>query len=195
MVTATARTPWLLRLSESPVNYWAAYVVDFVLMLFFLMWDVFRLRVGAVEVVALFVAGLALWTFSEYAFHRWAYHMGFAMSKRGHERHHEDPTASITMPFIITPLVFLPLQQLIATGFGVRGFSTLLAGWFLGYIAYGLFHHILHRYSFPFAWYRHLQSQHRIHHAVPDVNYGVTMRFWDRVFGTEFRPKRAPRSP
>lgn len=190
-VTATARSPWLLRLSESEANYWTAHIVDFTLMLFFLAWDAFRLHVGGIEIAALFVAGIALWTFTEYAFHRWVYHLGFALARRGHERHHEDPTAHITMPWVVTPLVFLPLQQLVATGFGVRGFSAFLAGWFAGFLSYSILHHSLHHYQLRFAWYRHLQSQHRIHHAVPEVNFGVTMRYWDRVFGTEFRRKRS----
>jgi 4-hydroxysphinganine ceramide fatty acyl 2-hydroxylase len=52
-------------------------------------------------------------------------------------------------------------------------------------------HHSLHHYRLPFAWFRHLQSEHRIHHAMPETNFGVTMRFWDKVFGTEFT--KAPR--
>jgi sterol desaturase/sphingolipid hydroxylase (fatty acid hydroxylase superfamily) len=178
---------WLLRLSGSRANYWATYPVDLALMLFFLWWDSVHLRAGIGEVVGSFLVGAFLWTFSEYAFHRWMYHVpGFAVTRWGHDRHHADPTAYIAMPFLVTPILFLPLQQLVATGLGVRGFSAVLAGWFAGFIAYSYFHHVLHHYRLPYRWYRHLQSQHRIHHAIPEVNFGVTMRYWDRVFGTAF---------
>jgi sterol desaturase/sphingolipid hydroxylase (fatty acid hydroxylase superfamily) len=90
------------------------------------------------------------------------------------------------MPWFVTPLLFLPPQLLVAWWYGVHGFSTFLAGWFGGFIGYSFMHHSLHHYKLRYAWFRHLQSEHRIHHALPETNFGVTMRFWDRVFGTEF---------
>lgn len=178
---------WLLRLSGSRINYWATYPVDLSLMLFFLGWDALHLRVGHVEVAGWALAGLFLWTLSEYAFHRWMYHVpGLAITRWGHERHHGDPTAYVAMPFLVTPVLFLPLQQLVATRLGFHGFSSLLAGWFAGFIGYSFFHHALHHHRLPHGWYRRLQAQHRIHHAIPEVNFGVTTRYWDRVFGTAF---------
>ena len=182
-------TGWILRVSESKSNYWATYVVDLSLMAFFLAWDGLHRGVALGEVAGLFAAGVLLWTLSEYVFHRWVYHLGFEITRHGHERHHEDPTAYIAMPWFVTPLLFLPIQQAVSVGLGVRGFSALLAGWFAGFVAYSFFHHSLHHYKLRFAWYRHLQSQHRIHHAFPETNFGVTVRYWDRAFGTEFTKK------
>jgi sterol desaturase/sphingolipid hydroxylase (fatty acid hydroxylase superfamily) len=34
------------------------------------------------------------------------------------------------------------------------------------------------------GWARRMKAYHRVHHQFPDRNYGVTMRFWDTVFGT-----------
>lgn len=180
-------TAWLMRLSGTKANYWATYPVDLSLMVFFLWWDAVHLRVGVAEVAALFLIGIFLWTFSEYAFHRWMYHVpGLAVTRWGHDQHHADPTAYVAMPCLVTPILFLPLQQVVATKFGIHGFSALLAGWFAGFVAYSYFHHVLHHYRLPYRWYRRLQSQHRIHHAIADTNFGVTMRYWDRVFGTAF---------
>jgi sterol desaturase/sphingolipid hydroxylase (fatty acid hydroxylase superfamily) len=179
-------TAWILRVSESKTNYWATYVVDGALMLFFIVWDVMHLDLSAGMATALFFAGIATWSLTEYVFHRWVYHLGFAIARNGHEKHHHDPKAYIAMPWFVTPLVFLPPQQLIANYYGYRGPSAFLAGFFLGFIAYSFMHHSLHHYRLKFAWYRHLQSEHRIHHAFPESNFGVTMRFWDRVFGTVF---------
>ncbi len=183
---ATSSRTWLRSISESKVNYWSTYAVDFTLLAFFLLWDALHRRGSAADIVALFVLGFFCWTLSEYAFHRWGYHMGFAVTREGHERHHEDPLAYIAMPWFVTPVLFLPPQLLVAGWLGVHGFSSFLAGWFGGFIAYSFVHHSLHHYKVRFAWFRRLQSQHRIHHALPETNFGVTMRFWDRVFGTEF---------
>jgi sterol desaturase/sphingolipid hydroxylase (fatty acid hydroxylase superfamily) len=187
----TNRSSWIQSVSESKTNYWATYVVDFTLLAFFLAWDAARTNLGTTLMATLFVAGAFSWTLSEYAFHRWVYHLGFAVTRAGHEKHHENPTAYIAMPWFVTPLLFLPPQQLIAGWFAVQGFSSFLSGWFAGFIAYSFMHHSLHHYRLPFAWFRHLQSEHRIHHARPGTNFGVTMRFWDKVFGTEFT--KAPR--
>ena len=177
---------WILRISESKVNYWATYAVDLALMMFFLAWDALSLHVGVGIIAAYYALGLLSWTLTEYVFHRWVYHLDYGIFSHGHDRHHEDPTCYVAMPWFVTPILFIPLQQLVAGYFGVHGFSSFVAGWFGGFVAYSFMHHSLHHYKLPFAWYRHLQSQHRIHHALPETNFGVTVRFWDRVFGTEF---------
>ncbi|HEX7547291.1 MAG TPA: sterol desaturase family protein [Gemmatimonadaceae bacterium] len=185
----TSETSWILRISESESNYWATYVVDISLMLFFVGWDGLHLRYRATSIGELFILGLFAWTLTEYCAHRWLYHWGFALTRSGHEKHHDDPLAHLAIPWFVTPLLFLPPQFLVAGYYDVSGFSSFLAGWFAGYIAYSFMHHSLHHYHLRYAWFRHLQSQHRIHHALPATNYGVTMRFWDRVFGTEFIKK------
>ena len=181
---------WILRVSESKANYWATYVVDSSLMIYCIAWDAVRFNVGAASIVGLAVAGLLTWTLSEYAFHRWVYHLGIELTRHGHEKHHEDPTAYLAMPWFMSPLLFLPLQMIVSGWYGVAGFSAFLGGWFGGFIGYSYMHHCLHHYKLKFAWFRHLQSEHRIHHALPETNFGVTMRFWDRIFGTEFTKAR-----
>ncbi|HXD23983.1 MAG TPA: sterol desaturase family protein [Gemmatimonadaceae bacterium] len=182
----TSENSWILRISESEANYWFTYVVDCSLMLFFLSWDRFRLGDNGYTMAGLFTLGLVAWTLTEYCAHRWLYHLGFALTRSGHEKHHDDPLAHLALPWFVTPLLFLPPQLLVAGYYGVHRVSTFFAGWFAGFIAYSFMHHSLHHYKLKYAWFRHLQSQHRIHHALPETNYGVTMRFWDRVFRTEF---------
>ncbi len=184
--TTAEKYPWIVRLTESKVNYWANYVIDVVMIAFFLAYDGVRLGVSAYSMVGLWAMGFFVWTFTEYVFHRWMYHMGLPLTVDGHQKHHDDPTAYISMPFIVSPLLFLPIHGVFSVWLGIAGFSSVLSGWFGGYTIYSLMHHSLHHYKMPFAWLRHLQSQHRVHHALPDSNFGVTTRFWDRVFGTEF---------
>jgi len=182
---------WTERVSESKINYWATYAVDLSLATFFVAFDLRFSKVTVPVACLAFVVGVFAWTLTEYTFHRWMYHnVGIALTREGHEKHHVDPKMYIAMPMFVTPLLFIPLQLLIGYHFGVRGFSAMLSGWFVGFVAYGLMHHSLHHYKLPFVWYRRMQAQHRIHHAFPETNYGVTMRFWDRAFGTAFA-KRA----
>lgn len=183
-------TNWLLRVSESRWNYWTTYAVDLSLMSFLVAWDALRVNVSGGRIVGLYLVGLLTWTLTEYVFHRWVYHLEWGIFRHGHDLHHEKPKAYIAMPFFVTPMLFIPLQLLVTNYFGVHGFGTFVGGWFGGFIAYGFFHHSLHHYKLRFAWYRHLQSQHRIHHAFPETNFGVTMRYWDRVFRTEFTKDR-----
>src|SRR5579862_3956884 len=173
---------WILRVSEARWNYWTTYAVDLGLMSFFISWDALRMGTTGGRIVLWYGVGLLAWTLSEYVFHRWVYHLEFGIFSHGHDRHHEDPTAYVAMPWFVTPILFLPPQLLVAESFGIHGFSAFLAGCFQGFIGYSLFHHSLHHYKLPFAWYRHLQSQHRIHLAFPDKDFGVTMRYWDRIF-------------
>jgi sterol desaturase/sphingolipid hydroxylase (fatty acid hydroxylase superfamily) len=184
--TDLEKTPWFVRLSESKINYWGNYVMNLSMMVIFLAYDATRLNVTALSMVGFFAVGYFLWTFTEYSFHRWMYHMGFSMTVEGHQKHHDNPTAYLSMPFPAMPAVTMPLFALFAYYLRIAGASSILAGWFFGLTLYAFMHHCLHHYKMPFAWLRHLQSQHRIHHALPESNFGVTMRFWDRVFGTEF---------
>lgn len=82
----TKRIPWLTSVSESKTNYWTTYVVDFALLAFFLGWDAARMNVAA----------------------------AMSAAREGHEKHHEDPTAYIAMPYFVTPILFLPIHQFFA---------------------------------------------------------------------------------
>src|SRR3954466_4706328 len=111
-------TAWIARLSESKVNYWSTYFVDFGLMTFFLAWDFSWLHEGAASIAALYVLGVFAWTLTEYIFHRWVYHLEFGwLFSHGHDKHHEDPTSYVAMPWFVTPLLFLPLQLTVAGWF------------------------------------------------------------------------------
>jgi len=114
----TSETSWILRVSESKANYWATYAVDFSLMLFFIGWDGFRLGYGVYAMAGMFALGLLVWTLTEYCAHRWLYHWGFALTRSGHDKHHDDPLAHLAMPWFVTPLLFLPPQLLVAGYYG-----------------------------------------------------------------------------
>jgi|SRR5262245_19429156 len=182
----------VLRISEARWNYWLTSVVDLSLMVFFVATDAVWVRVPVVWMVLCYVLGLSAWSLTEYVFHRWLYHLDWGILSHGHDAHHQNPEANVAMPWFVTPILFIPPQLVATQYFAVAGFSTVLGGWFGGFVGYTLLHHTLHHNNFRIGWYRRLQSRHRIHHACPDTNFGVTTRYWDRVFGTEFtKDKRA----
>jgi 4-hydroxysphinganine ceramide fatty acyl 2-hydroxylase len=70
--------------------------------------------------------------------------------------------------------------------------TGVFAGGFCGYIMYDLTHYFLHHQNLP-LWYKQLKKYHLQHHFLDYENgFGVTSRFWDRIFGTELvDPKKA----
>jgi 4-hydroxysphinganine ceramide fatty acyl 2-hydroxylase len=55
----------------------------------------------------------------------------------------------------------------------------------MGYIMYDVTHYSLHHIRLP-AWLKELKTYHLDHHYKNyELGFGVTSKFWDKVFGTE----------
>lgn len=140
---------------------------------------------------AAFLAGGALWTFIEYAVHRWVYHrLGFFETM--HDAHHAEPTGLIAAPsFVIVPLVFLVsylpaffVDRDVAGGFT----SGLLVGYFFDMLVHHASHHWTLRRG---SWLYRLRLRHMAHHFENvKGNYGVITAFWDRQLSTYIKPSR-----
>lgn len=66
--------------------------------------------------------------------------------------------------------------------------TTVFCGGVFGYILYDMTHYFLHHQNLP-LWYKELKKYHLQHHFLDyELGFGVTSRFWDRVFGTELTP-------
>ena len=185
----------VLGIARSVWNYRLCFLADSATVLFLLYWEIgMRARSWSWAALA-FAGGYLIWTFTEYAFHRWIYHQPDGIFGDGHRIHHEEPLDLIAMPWFMTTAtmfgiwylgVILPLPFL----------ASCLAGWLTGFVWYSLVHHSLHHWHFRHPWLRRLEANHRVHHQFPDTNFGVTMRYWDRVFGTmhkKTRPREVPR--
>jgi sterol desaturase/sphingolipid hydroxylase (fatty acid hydroxylase superfamily) len=142
---------------------------------------------------ATFAAGLLVFSFVEYSFHRWLFHGRASSMREGHDKHHIDPLGYDALPFFIPPLLMLALAGLVAI---VAPLSTalLLAGSVaLGYASYGLAHTAIHAIRFRRALPKRWAASHHVHHHHPDSNFGVTTPLWDVVLGTRYVPVRARR--
>jgi sterol desaturase/sphingolipid hydroxylase (fatty acid hydroxylase superfamily) len=168
-------------------SYWIGFFTDPLTVAFVLVWELFVMGSSPLVLAAVFFMGLMAWTLLEYCFHRWVYHIGKTVLHAGHALHHEDPKMLIGMPWFLTTTFVMGLWYVFAYLLEVRYASAFVVGLLGGFIFYYCFHHVHHHFNPKSAWYRRLRAHHKVHHQMPETNFGVTNRFWDRVFGTTYR--------
>jgi dihydroceramide fatty acyl 2-hydroxylase len=152
---------------------------------------------GALEIVLLVLAGLGLWTLSEYWLHRKVFHwepdhvIGRRLHFIIHGVHHEHPNDKLRL--VMPPGASIPLAALFfGLFFLVFGLPTALpifAGFLFGYLIYDYTHYYLHHYVPKSQLGKRLREQHMRHHFQDHrFGFGVSSPLWDIVFRT--LPKR-----
>ncbi|HEY0342838.1 MAG TPA: sterol desaturase family protein [Steroidobacteraceae bacterium] len=143
---------------------------------------------------AAFTAAAASWTLVEYLLHRFLLHAVEPFAAM-HGVHHDSPRAYVGTPTwatlgIIWLVVFVPAWR--GVSFNIA--SGLTAGVMMGFLWYGIVHHVIHyrRPRLLASWmllttHRHL----RHHYALRPGTFGVTIPLWDYVFGTFIAEDRA----
>jgi sterol desaturase/sphingolipid hydroxylase (fatty acid hydroxylase superfamily) len=136
----------------------------------------------------LIVAGVVAWTPFEYLVHRIVFHR-YSAGRRLHWLHHDrpnDPEAERSS--LSTPLFAFPIGFLLIVTAGLKDGSAIFAGFLLGYLAFIVVHHAVHRRSIgPNSWLYSAKERHLTHHHFDNCNYGVTTNFWDIIFRTNAR--------
>jgi sterol desaturase/sphingolipid hydroxylase (fatty acid hydroxylase superfamily) len=141
-----------------------------------------------------FAIGIAAWTLLEYVLHRWVLHRVPIIAPM-HEAHHRSPRDLLGTPTVVTLamlwiLFFLPTWW----GFSFTAASGVTAGGMMGYLWYGILHHVAHhgRPVLVARWASGCVRRHlRHHYAKRPVNFGFTTAFWDHFFGTADRSSQA----
>ncbi|KXT06588.1 hypothetical protein AC578_8560 [Pseudocercospora eumusae] len=156
--------------------------------------------------IAYWITGLCIWTLVEYVLHRCLFHL---------DDHLPDNRYAITLHFLLHGIHhYLPMDRLrlvmpptlflvLATPFWKLAHTVFFYDWYaavavfcggiFGYTCYDMTHYFLHHKNLP-AYYRELKKYHLQHHFMDYENgFGVTSRFWDRVFKTELAPPPAPK--
>lgn len=145
------------------------------------------------------IISLLVWTFTEYAVHRWVFHYE-AKSRFGkrliflfHGIHHDDPDDA-------TRLVMPPFPAIILMGLLYGFFSLVVPAMYLdvfmsffiiGYLCYDYIHYGTHHWPMKSAVGRYLRKFHlRHHHSKEESKYGVSNPLWDYVFQTVTGPKK-----
>lgn len=161
-----------------------------------LYYALFPREITPLALFGLFIGGMFFWTFAEYMLHRYVFHWvsDAKWAKRFHfvmhGAHHLFPNDKerLLMPpvpgFIIAGFLF----ALFYTVFWVIGIPNLtygfFPGFFSGYLMYSFVHRATHIIKAP-KGFEYLWLHHSLHHyKYPDKAFGVSNRFWDRVFGT-----------
>ena len=144
------------------------------------------------------IAGAGLWTLGEYVLHRFTMHelKGKGILSREHLMHHVratwgfDPLLALAWLGVIL-VGFLVWGQLAWVLVGPAAGLGLALGWCVGYGYYEYVHAMAHLKAPATEYQRWLRKHHFHHHfGHPMHNQGVTLAFWDRVFGTLDVPDR-----
>jgi dihydroceramide fatty acyl 2-hydroxylase len=144
--------------------------------------------------LALFtVAGLAIWTLTEYWLHRLIFHwepdneFGRRMHFIIHGVHHDHPNDKLRL--VMPPAVSIPLSALFFLAFsllfGIPAAYPIFAGLIIGYLGYDYTHYYLHHFVPRSELGKRLREQHMRHHFQDHrFGFGVSTPLWDVVFGT-----------
>ncbi|GBF64850.1 ceramide very long chain fatty acid hydroxylase [Trichophyton mentagrophytes] len=147
------------------------------------------------------IGGLFLWSLIEYGMHRCLFHIDDYLPDNRvalclhfllHGIHHYLPMDKyrLVMPPTLFVALATPYWKVAHFVFSYNWYAATLvfSGGIFGYICYDLTHYFLHHRNLPY-YYKELKKYHLQHHFADYENgFGVTSRFWDKVFGTELPP-------
>ena len=151
-----------------------------------------------VAAVVAFFAGWQLWILSEYLLHRFAMHAlhGKGIMSREHLNHHVAAGWNFSYVLVLAWAGMLLVGWLVWFPLGLAVFGAavgvgLALGWAVGYFVYEAAHAREHLKGPRTSRQRHLRKHHFHHHfGHPMANHGVSVVFWDKVFGTFEEPDR-----
>ena len=157
-----------------------------------------------------FCVGLLFWTSLEYLLHRFVFHMEdqfyfikhskfYAIHFLVHGVHHAFPCDAMRLVFppILGFTFWFPFVSKFVAIFPPAEFVYMVyAGVLSGYVCYDMAHYFLH-HSNPTegTWAKDMKVYHMQHHYKNGtVGFGVTNKFWDRVFDTELTQNKIKKS-
>jgi len=157
-------------------------------------------RVSLLATVALGVLGYLLWTVLEYWLHRIVFHfepedgIGARLHYIIHGVHHDHPNDPLRL--VMPPAVSVPLALLFFAlfygVFGPRLAPGVGAGFLTGYLVYDMTHFYVHHGQPHNRVARFLRERHMRHHFQDDTRgFGVSAPYWDDIFRTAPRSRRA----
>jgi sterol desaturase/sphingolipid hydroxylase (fatty acid hydroxylase superfamily) len=155
---------------------------------------------GVLPAIASAVGGYVFWTLCEYWGHRGVFHfepeegLGARLHWMIHGVHHDhpnDPRRLVLPPAFSIPLALL-FFGLFALVLGTPLAWGFAAGFYLGYVLYDTVHFALHHATPKGRVGRRLRELHMRHHFEDhERGFGVSAPWWDIVFGTRPRRRRA----
>ncbi len=186
------KNPFLEALTRtSPYVIWGIYLP---LNSYLLYLGTTEHRIPVWEAVPIFFFAMFFWTFAEYVLHRFLFHMEFyfkndtliKISRTIHGVHHEYPhdKERLFMPPVPSLILATILFSFFYLLFG-KYVYIFFPGFVFGYLLYATTHYLTHTIKHPPKPFRKLWQHHLLHHyKYPDKAFGVSNRFWDKVFNT-----------
>jgi 4-hydroxysphinganine ceramide fatty acyl 2-hydroxylase len=154
-----------------------------------------RYSLSILNVIALFFAGVLIWTLLEYVIHRRIFHyepksaIGKQFHFIVHGVHHDYPNDAkrLVMPPVISIPLAIVFYVLFAFLFG-KSAPAVWAGLVAGYVCYDSIHYAIHHFSMKSGLLNRLKQHHLRHHFHDDASgFGVSSPLWDYVFRTNRR--------
>jgi dihydroceramide fatty acyl 2-hydroxylase len=173
----------LKNMSEAKWNYWLSFIYDGAIAIL-LMIVAYMSGMEFFTGLIFFFSGVIFFTLIEYVVHAHLFHGPLKSFVKAHAKHHKDPHGYDAMPFFFAQFIIAPFFGLAILLFGSDIAMIFTSGVFAGYIAYGLMHHAMHRVNPTGKYFSYMVAFHDQHHTNPKMNHGVTVPFWDMVFGT-----------
>jgi sterol desaturase/sphingolipid hydroxylase (fatty acid hydroxylase superfamily) len=160
----------------------------------------FQFSLGWGEIVLYLIAGILVWSFSEYTLHRFVFHFhatsdfGKRMTFIFHGVHHDYPNDSKRL--VMPPSASIPLALLFFFLFlwllGEVYVTPFFAGFIIGYLFYDITHYAIHHFNMKNKFWLAIKNHHMIHHyKYPNLGYGVSQPAWDYVFRTTYPKKES----
>ncbi|KAK8575833.1 hypothetical protein V6N13_032853 [Hibiscus sabdariffa] len=154
-------------------------------------------------VVLMAVVGAFVWTFLEYCFHRFLFHIdtesywGNTFHYLIHGCHHKHPMDGLRLVIppaeaAILALMFWNLYGILFT-LSIR--PVMFGGGLIGYVMYDMIHYYIHHGQPTKQSLKSIKKYHLNHHfRIQNKGFGITTALWDRVFGTLPNTKAADKS-
>jgi sterol desaturase/sphingolipid hydroxylase (fatty acid hydroxylase superfamily) len=161
----------------------------------------FQLAIGTI--LLYIVIGISVWTFTEYILHRFVFHytppgkIGARIHFIFHGVHHDYPND--TKRLVMPPSISIPLAVLFFFLFQAIFGNTLVAPFFIGFIAgylfYDISHYAIHHFNMHSKFWLGIKNHHMRHHYQdPQKGYGVSSPFWDVIFRSGYEVKKTQSS-
>lgn len=158
-----------------------------------LYFSIFMFGFGWALMVGGLIAGLLVWTLTEYVFHRFLFHFkptsgfGKKLVYLFHGVHHDFPQEADRL--VMPPTSSLPIAAfMFLLHYATAGWAALpvYTGFLCGYLYYEFVHYSVHfKRRKPLGWTEKQRKNHFLHHfRDPTDRYGVTSPLWDFIFGT-----------
>lgn len=180
----------------SRVSYWVPMAIFIPVVTIFFCLSIFYYEVSFLSTLGYFGLGLFFWTIFEYVMHRFIFHY-HPTSKIGqrihfvtHGVHHDYPNDSKRL--VMPPGVSLPIGLFFYAvyyfAFGEAICASLFSGFCFGYVVYDTLHFASHYSNWQNPIFQSIKKHHMRHHYQdPDKGFGFTSKFWDHIFGSNFK--------